>query len=36
MYTLFKDEFIDQSIYRINENTRRILKCLNEIDEPEI
>ncbi len=36
MDTQFKSEFIDQSVYRINENTKRILKCLNEIDEPEI
>jgi uncharacterized damage-inducible protein DinB len=36
MDTLFKDEFINQSVYRINENTKRIIKCLNEIDETEI
>ena len=35
MNTLFKGEFISQSVYRINENTTRILKCLNEIDETE-
>lgn len=35
MNTLFKDEFISQSVYRITENTRRIIKCLNEIDERE-
>jgi len=35
MNTLFKGEFISQSVYRINENTKRILKCLNEIDETE-
>ncbi len=33
MNTLFKDEFISQSVYRIAEITRRIIKCLNEIDE---
>src|SRR4029078_10992053 len=26
-------EFIEQSIYRIEENTRRIRKCVHEIDE---
>ena len=36
MTTLFQQEFINQSVYRINENTKRILKCLNEIDETEI
>ena len=35
MDTQFKDEFINQSVYRINENTKRILKCLKEIDETE-
>ena len=29
-------EFIKQSIYRIEENTQRIIKCLDEIDETEI
>jgi len=29
-------EFIEQSIYRIEENTRRIRKCLQEIDETEL
>ena len=36
MAALFQQEFINQSVYRINENTKRILKCLNEIDEREI
>src|SRR6185312_6075387 len=36
MAALFQQEFINQSVYRINENTKRILKCLNEIDETEI
>ena len=35
MATLFQQEFINQSVYRINENTKRILKCLNEVDETE-
>ena len=35
MSTLFRDEFINQSVYRVNENTKRILKCLNEIDDTE-
>ena len=29
-------EFIEQSIYRIRENTQRIIKCLGEIEEIEI
>ena len=29
-------EFIEQSIYRITENTQRIIKCLGEIEEIEI
>ncbi len=29
-------EFIEQSIYRIDESMQRIVKCLNEIDEDEI
>ena len=29
-------EFIEQSIYRIEENTHRIRKCLQEIDETEL
>ncbi len=36
MGTLFQEEFINQSVYRIRENTKRILKCLNEINETEI
>ena len=35
MTNAFTKEFIDQSIYRIEENTHRILKCLQEIDEVE-
>lgn len=35
MNTQFRDEFINQSVYRINENTKRILKSLQEIDETE-
>ena len=35
MATIFQQEFINQSVYRINENTKRILKCLNEIEETE-
>lgn len=29
-------EFIDQSIFRINENTPKIIKCLNELNEEQI
>lgn len=36
MTNAFTKEFIDQSIYRIEENTKRIVKCLEEIDEIEI
>ena len=32
----FAKEFIEQSLYRIEENTRRIKKCLGEIEEIEI
>lgn len=32
----FAKEFIEQSIYRIDENAQRIKKCLQEIDELEI
>jgi len=31
----FKKEFIDQSIHRIDENTKRLRKCLDELDESE-
>ena len=33
---MFTKEFIEQSIYRIEENTQRIIKCLQEIDEKEV
>ncbi len=33
---LFQKEFIEQSIYRIEESTKRVIKCLQEIDEEEI
>ena len=36
MTNTFTKEFIEQSIYRIEENTHRITKCLEEIDEIEI
>jgi len=31
----FKKEFVDQSIHRIDENTRRLKSCLDELDESE-
>ncbi|MGZ4049738.1 MAG: DinB family protein [Bacteroidia bacterium] len=33
MNTLFLKEFIQQSVYRIAENTNRVIKCLQEIDD---
>ena len=36
MENTFAKEFIEQSIYRIEENTQRIIKCLGEIEEIEI
>lgn len=36
MENLFAKEFIEQSIYRIDESAQRIKKCLREIDEIEI
>ena len=36
MTNAFTKEFVEQSIYRITENTQRITKCLQEIDEIEI
>jgi uncharacterized damage-inducible protein DinB len=36
MKNYFLREFIQQSVYRINENTKRVIKCLQDIDEPEI
>jgi len=36
MNTFFKREFIQQSVYRITENTNRVIKCLQEIEETEI
>ena len=36
MDTFFLKEFIQQSVYRITENTNRIIKCLREIEETEI
>ena len=36
MDTFFLKEFIQQSVYRITENTNRIIKCLKEIEETEI
>ncbi len=35
MRTAISKEFIEQSIYRIEENTKRITKCLLEIDDTE-
>ena len=32
----FQQEFIKGSIYRINESTKRVTKCLGEIDEIEL
>ena len=36
MTNAFTKEFIEQSIYRMAENTKRIVKCAEEIDEIEI
>ena len=36
MNSFFCREFIQQSVYRVNENTNRIVKCLHEIEETEI
>lgn len=36
MANAFVKEFIEQSIFRIEENTQRIAKCLEEIDEIDI
>ena len=36
MANTFTKEFIEQSIYRMEENTKRIVKCAEEIDEIEI
>ncbi|MEP6951889.1 MAG: DinB family protein [Ginsengibacter sp.] len=36
MTNTFMKEFIEQSIYRIEKNTPRIIKCLQEMDEVEI
>jgi uncharacterized damage-inducible protein DinB len=36
MNNFFLKEFIRQSVYRITENTNRIIKCLEEINEAEI
>jgi uncharacterized damage-inducible protein DinB len=36
MDNFFCREFIQQSVYRINENTTRVIKCLQEIEETEI
>ena len=36
MTNTFLQEFIEQSIYRIEKNTPRIIKCLQEMDEIEI
>jgi uncharacterized damage-inducible protein DinB len=36
MNDFFLKEFIQQSAYRITENTKRIVKCLEEIDESEL
>lgn len=32
----FQQEFIQASIYRVNESMKRVAKCLNEIDEIEL
>src|SRR5450631_3318420 len=36
MNNFFLREFIQQSVYRIKGNTKRIIKCFQEIDETEI
>lgn len=36
MITTLSKEFIDQSIFRINESTKRIQKCFGEVEEPDI
>lgn len=36
MNNYFQQEFIKESIYRINESAKRVAKCLDEIDEIEL
>jgi uncharacterized damage-inducible protein DinB len=36
MQSLLAKEFMEQSVFRLNENTPRIAKCLNELIESEI
>jgi len=36
MITTLSKEFIDQSVFRIDENTKRIKKCFDEIEEADI
>ena len=36
MNNKFQQEFIKESIYRINESAKRVTKCLDEIDEIEL
>jgi len=36
MQTAFHSEFIEQSIYRMHENTPRISKCLDQLTEEEV
>ena len=36
MKSIFRTEFIDQSIYRIDENTSKIIKCLDLLSEEEV
>lgn len=36
MNSLFLKEFISQSVFRLTENTGRIVKCLDEIEETQI
>ncbi|CAN5289566.1 hypothetical protein BH20BAC1_BH20BAC1_05620 [soil metagenome] len=36
MNTAISKEFIEQSIYRMDENSHRIIKCVGELDEDEI
>ncbi len=36
MQTIFANEFKEQAIFRLGENTPRIIRCLNELEEAEI
>ncbi len=36
MVTAISKEFIEQSIHRIEESTKKVIKCLDEINDEEI